>query len=174
VSLPLRIYEYQARDSSKGLWRRRRRRGSSHCLRRRPLFLSLTGHAIISLKSQRSISIGDLYRTIALIVDDHLGGPRPLFDLIEVITMGHGKVISMSSFFSCLRFYGDPSVKTFLLTLRCRGIIEKKRPHHLPDNRFSQTNPYLNPPRAPSLREICLLLTESIEVRCFLELTVVQ
>lgn len=73
--------------------------GSSHCLRRRPLFLSLTGHAIISLKSQRSISIGDLYRTIALIVDDHLGGPRPLFDLIEVITMGHGKVNSMSSFF---------------------------------------------------------------------------
>jgi hypothetical protein len=63
------------------------------------LFLSVTGHAIISLKSQRSISIGDLYRTIALIVDYHLGGLRPLFDLIEVIMMGHGKVISMSFFF---------------------------------------------------------------------------
>lgn len=40
--------------------------------------------------------------------------------------MDHGKVISMSSFFSCLRFYGDPSVKTFLQALRCRGILHQK------------------------------------------------
>jgi hypothetical protein len=82
----------------RGIWRRRRRRSFSHCLRHRPLFLSLTGPAIISLESQRSISMGDLYGTIALIVDSHLGGPRPLFDLIEVITMGHGKVISKPPF----------------------------------------------------------------------------
>jgi len=79
-------------------WRRRRRRSFFRCLRHRLLFLSLTGPAIISLKSQRSISIGDLHGTIALIVDYHLGGPRPLLNLIEVITMGHGKVISISPF----------------------------------------------------------------------------
>jgi hypothetical protein len=47
-------------------------------------------------ESQRSILMDDLHGAIALILDYHLGGPRPLFDLIKLIMMGHGKVISMS------------------------------------------------------------------------------
>ena len=72
-------------------------------------------------------------------------------------------------FFSCLRFYDDPSVKTLLLVLKYERYHPVKN-----DLTICSTIDFLRPTHisvSPSLKGIYLLLSESIEVRCPLEPT---
>jgi hypothetical protein len=136
----------------------RRRRSFSRCLRHRLLFLSLTGPAIISLKSQRSISIGwslwnhrsnrglSSWRASSSPQSDrgYYDGPRERHFYVPFL-------------FSCRREYCDPSVKTFLQALRCRGILHQKMTSPVALQSIFSDRPISQyPPQAASSREICL------------------
>ena len=76
---------------------RRGNRGFPDSLsQRRPLLLDRPGRDL--LESQGPILIGHLQGAIDLLMDHHLGGPRPVLDLIQLLVMGYRKVISKRPF----------------------------------------------------------------------------
>lgn len=108
--------------------------------------------------SQRSIFIRDLYGTIGLIVDYHLWRASSSHRPDKAYYDGPQESHFEAPFLFCINVHCGPSGKTFLQSLRWRGILHQKvtLPFAL-QSIFSDQHISQYPPQAASVEEICLM-----------------